>query len=144
VVYRECSVARLREFRHEYASAVTRAAGGFFRERLGTSRVAKMEFTNWQFFEPHLIEDRCLRGSKPISQEKPSPRSGESSSRTELRDSREKRPLPMEDITTENQPTSQKVFADQEVGDELYAGRLCRRCVALTVLCVRDRGTEFV
>lgn len=64
VVYRECSVARLEEFRHEYASAVTRAAGGFCRERLGTSRVAKIEFTNWQFFEPHLIEDRCSRGSK--------------------------------------------------------------------------------
>lgn len=79
-------VARILEFRHEYASAVTRAAGGFCRERLGTSRVAKIEFTNWQFFEPHLIEDRCSRGSnpKPISQEKPSPRSGESSSRTEL------------------------------------------------------------
>lgn len=27
VVYRECSVARLGEFRHEYASAVTRASG---------------------------------------------------------------------------------------------------------------------
>ena len=64
VVYRECSVARLGEFRHEYASAVTRAAGGFCRERLETSRVAKIEFTNWQFFEPHLIEDRCSRGSK--------------------------------------------------------------------------------
>ncbi|KAL5744631.1 hypothetical protein ACOSQ2_027747 [Xanthoceras sorbifolium] len=31
--------------------------------------------------------------------------SGESSSRTELQDSRDKRPLPMEDITTENQPS---------------------------------------
>ena len=64
VVYRECSVARLGEFSHEYASAVTRAAGGFCRERLETCRVAKIEFTNWQFFEPHLIEDRCSRGSK--------------------------------------------------------------------------------
>lgn len=38
VVYRECSVARLREFIREYASAVTRAAAGAFcRERLGPS-----------------------------------------------------------------------------------------------------------
>lgn len=66
VVYRECSVARLGEFRHEYASAVTRAAGGFCRERLETKPVESLEFTNWQFFEPHMImiEDRCSRGSK--------------------------------------------------------------------------------
>lgn len=26
--------------------------------------VESLEFTNWQFFEPHMIEDRCSRGSK--------------------------------------------------------------------------------
>ena len=137
VVYRECSVARLGEFRHEYASAVTRAAGGFCRERLETCRVAKIEFTNWQFFE--LIEDRWSRGPKPISQEKPSPRSGESSSRTELRDSREKRPLPMEDITTENQPSLRRSLRIKKSNPK-YMQADFADAVSLSQCCVSEIG----
>lgn len=47
----------------------------------------------------------------------------------------------MEDITTENQPTSQKFRIKKSNPKYMQADFVC---VALTVLCVRDRGTEFV
>ncbi|KAK1567861.1 hypothetical protein Q3G72_017563 [Acer saccharum] len=111
VVYRECSVARLGEFRHEYASAVTRAAGGV----------------------------REVQSPKPISQEKPSPRSGESSSRTELRDSREKRPLPMEDITTENQPSLRRSLRIKKSNPK-YMQADFADAVSLSQCCVSEIG----